>query len=146
MKGRLVSLGPCAVPVVCVKQFSKLQMSRATLKEVWQLIGPSVEMNITRLPMWEVIAAAYLEGMNHGAGIVQEKVDKEKQMAAENSKWFVPRSSLGKGFDHIYEVQERLVDGTWRLHFSTNDRQEAIARAVLLNHKGGEARIIDNTK
>lgn len=67
-------------------------------------------------------------------------------MSNEHSKWFVPRSSLGKGFDYLYEVQERLIDGSWRDRFVTNDRQEALSRANMIAAHGGTPRIIDNSK
>lgn len=68
-----VRIGPLPVPLVPHSDFSGFKSS--DLKEAWQLIGPSVSMNIDKAPIWEVIAAAYLEGLMHGVGAMTTVVD-----------------------------------------------------------------------
>ncbi len=71
MKGGAVILGSPNVPIVPYDNFSKLPVKQ--LAEVWPIIGPSVARNIENLPLWQVIAAAYCEGLNHGHAIGLEK-------------------------------------------------------------------------
>lgn len=71
MSARMVSIGPAAVPVVPISQFRR---SRAIdMQAVWQIVGPAAEKNLDRLPLWQVIAAAYVEGLHHGAELAQEQ-------------------------------------------------------------------------
>lgn len=65
-----VTLGP-DVPLVPYAHFSKLPGS--IVREAWQVVGPSVERNLTkRHALWTIFAACYLEGLAHGAGIARE--------------------------------------------------------------------------
>lgn len=73
---RYVNLGP-AVPLVPVGHFSKL--SRETIELAWQIVGPSVQMNLSavRSPaLWQVFAACYAEGLEHGMSAMREKLDR----------------------------------------------------------------------
>lgn len=65
-----VELGPCTVPIVPVSSFSRIPegIDRYAL---WRLIGPTVGRNIDK-PLWLQFCAVYLEGLNHGAGLVEE--------------------------------------------------------------------------
>ena len=73
MGDKNVRVGPASVPIVPVGHFRRFKSS--DLDEAWQIIGPSVALNINRGPIWKVITAAYLEGLLHGAGI-QKDIDK----------------------------------------------------------------------
>ncbi len=63
--------GPCTVDVIPNSQFSKFH--RHFLIDAWKMIGPSAEKNINKVPVWEVVASAYLEGLDHGYHAGKEK-------------------------------------------------------------------------
>lgn len=68
-----VDLGPMA-PLVPVRDFSRLRMKGQQWEDVWQIVGPSVARNLMEgCPLWRIIAAAYLEGLQHGAALAQEE-------------------------------------------------------------------------
>lgn len=79
-----IHFGP-PIPVVPVKDFSNIGLNKQLLEDVWAIVGPSVGYNMSRgVEMWKVITAAYLEGLNHGMGLEQERMKvgrKEKSMA-----------------------------------------------------------------
>lgn len=137
-----VGLSPKPVPVVPITSFTKRHVSSQVLEDAWLLCGPSVEKHIHRLPMWKVIALAYMEGALHGAQAT-ELMQKEQEIMAAS---FVPRSSLGREFNYIFEVQEREVNGVWKMALETNDRTQAVARAASIENGGGISRIVDNSK
>ena len=64
-KPRMVQIGPCVTNDATESQFSSLPPA---LHDVWTITGPSAERNLRTLPLWAVVAAAYMEGVNHGAG------------------------------------------------------------------------------
>lgn len=69
MRVNHMTFGP-PMPIISVKDFSRLCLTSEQWAEVWSIIGPSVERNMTRyvgLQLWRVIAAAYLEGLHHGS-------------------------------------------------------------------------------
>lgn len=70
---RFISFGP-SIPRVSVTTFTKIRMSREQWDAAWSIVGPSVERNMARdVPLWRIIAAAYLEGLNHGAGLAAKE-------------------------------------------------------------------------
>jgi hypothetical protein len=69
---KFISIGPGPVPVVPIGDFSKIYL-KGQLEELWTIIGPSVELNIARLPLWKVITMAYLEGAMHGSQMVEDE-------------------------------------------------------------------------
>jgi hypothetical protein len=72
MARAVVSIGPALAEMPPGKDFSKLPPG-VRLEDAWQVVGPSVEKNMGRAPLWRVIAMAYVEGLMHGAGIAQSK-------------------------------------------------------------------------
>ena len=70
-------LGPCAIPLVSIQDFSKIRMSRADMEHVWQIVGPSATWNLARQSLWMVICAAYLEGLSHGHGLEEERLKRQ---------------------------------------------------------------------
>lgn len=76
-KQHFLTLGP-AIPVVPVGDFSRLRLTRDQWAEVWTIVGPSAERNLARgrhgpMELWQVICAAYLEGLSHGSSIERER-------------------------------------------------------------------------
>lgn len=69
-RAHFASLGAPPIPMVPCRDFDKLPHDM--LKKAWWMIGPSADRNLSRCAIWEVIAAAYLEGMNHGYGIATQ--------------------------------------------------------------------------
>ena len=53
-------------PTVSVKDFSKMRLTREQWRDAWTIVGPSVERNFDKGPLWITITAAYLEGLSHG--------------------------------------------------------------------------------
>lgn len=67
-----VLIGPSTLPVVPMKDFSRITAEKPLL-DAWILVGPSVSHNIEKLPIWKVIAMAYLEGLEHGSSLERSK-------------------------------------------------------------------------
>jgi hypothetical protein len=76
---QLVTLGAASVPIVPVSHFSKLD--REVIEMAWQIVGPSVQMNLGNsrraAPLWAVFAACYAEGLHHGYELAKEKLYKD---------------------------------------------------------------------
>lgn len=68
MKTAMATIGPCVIDAVPIAHFSRVS---ASLKSAWKIVGPSAQRNLERSPVWAVIAAAYLEGLNHGSASVR---------------------------------------------------------------------------
>lgn len=66
-----VRFGP-AIPTVPVTRFSRMFLTSEQWEDAWSLCGPSVERNMTKLELWQVIASAYLEGLQHGSSLAKE--------------------------------------------------------------------------
>ena len=64
-RAHFASLGAPEIPLVPCRDFDRLPYDM--LKQAWWLIGPSADRNLSRCAIWEVIAAAYLEGLDHGS-------------------------------------------------------------------------------
>lgn len=74
----LIGLGP-RIPLVPVSDFTKQHLTREQWDNAWRLCGPSVERNMNGmrpLPLWKVIASAYLEGLHHGADAMLRQREK----------------------------------------------------------------------
>lgn len=65
MKYRMAGIGNRAIPNVPLKDFHKLNV-KIDFGDVWHICGPSAERNLASMPLWKVICAAYLEGLQHG--------------------------------------------------------------------------------
>ena len=59
------------MPLVPVGHFSRL--SSKDLETVWQVCGPAAVYNLQRDPLWKAIAAAYIEGLQHGSEIERQR-------------------------------------------------------------------------
>ena len=71
----LVGLGP-AVPAHPVTDFTAERLPKAMLEDAWRIVGPTVERNMNKhhpLQLWQIIAAAYLEGLEHGSEMERER-------------------------------------------------------------------------
>lgn len=67
-KPHYAHFGP-PIPVVPISDYSKARLSDDDMSSLWWLCGPSAAKNMQNLEMWQVIAMAYYEGLNHGSGI-----------------------------------------------------------------------------
>ncbi len=67
----MVSIGPCVVPVYPFKAFSRFPPD-IDFYDVWRVVGPTVQRNIGA-PLWMQFCAVYLEGLNHAAGLMEER-------------------------------------------------------------------------
>jgi len=65
-----IGFGPCVVPVVPYSSFTRMPAGIDTFA-MWRVIGPTVGRNIDR-PLWLQFVAVYMEGLNHGAGVMEE--------------------------------------------------------------------------
>ena len=78
-KMQIATFGP-AVPLVPVGDFSRLPAE--VIEPAWYLVGPSVLRNLNSArnvpPLWMIFAACYAEGVNHGAGLMREKMEAER--------------------------------------------------------------------
>ncbi len=54
------------VPTYSGRDFSQIPAG-IRMEDVWQIVGPNVDMHIRALPLWKVFCAVYLEGLAHGA-------------------------------------------------------------------------------
>lgn len=71
-KKHFIAFGP-DIPVVPITHFARHKFTEEQIADIWKIIGPSVERNLSAKPLWKVIAFAYIEGLSHGAAIQQEK-------------------------------------------------------------------------
>ena len=94
-KPHFAAFGP-PIPVVPIGDFSHSGLTERQWADAWWLCGPSAEQNMRgrRLELWQVIACAYLEGLQHGAGIERERHERSTRTAVdgnvENSEWADP--------------------------------------------------------
>ena len=73
---QFVGLGAPAVPLIPHSHFTKFD--KETIETAWHLVGPSVAKNLgyyRPAPLWTIFAACYAEGLLHGAGVMQEKME-----------------------------------------------------------------------
>ena len=71
---RFAHLGPRPIPVVPIQQFSKANRTQHQMLEgLWEIIGPSVELNLRQLPLWKVITMAYFEGSIHAVQMMEDE-------------------------------------------------------------------------
>ena len=72
---RFVNMGPRPVPVVPIQQFTRAggKTHNEMLESLWEIIGPSVELNLRQLPLWKVITMAYFEGCVHATQMMEEE-------------------------------------------------------------------------
>lgn len=72
---RFVNMGPRPVPVVPIGQFTKAggKTHNEMLESLWEIIGPSVELNLRKLPLWKVITMAYFEGSVHAVQMMEDE-------------------------------------------------------------------------
>lgn len=75
VRKRFANIGPKPIPVVPIQKFTRVRNKahHEGLEELWEIIGPSVELNMRQLPMWKVITMAYLEGCVHGSQMVEDE-------------------------------------------------------------------------
>ena len=72
-----MQIGP-PIPIVGVSDFSKFNLPPDSFEAVWSIVGSSAEKNMRRdfrercLELWQVSAAAYLEGLHHGSELQKE--------------------------------------------------------------------------
>lgn len=84
-----MQFGP-EIPVVPVGDFSRMSLTHQQWADAWSLCGPSAAKNMSggrrggALELWQVIASAYLEGLNHGAGVAAQDA---KAPAPEPLPW-----------------------------------------------------------
>ena len=64
MGERIARIGPTVIADVPASDFDSWPLP---LERIWQLCGPSAERNLASLPLWQVIAMAYVEGLQHGS-------------------------------------------------------------------------------
>lgn len=72
---RFVNVGPIPVPIVPIQKFTKVRNKthHEMLESLWEIIGPSVELNLRQLPLWKVITMAYFEGCAHGSQMMEDE-------------------------------------------------------------------------
>jgi hypothetical protein len=68
----IATIGPCTIDSVPIGNFTKVQITREELESLWRLCGPSAERNMSKNPLWMVIAMAYYEGLSHGVNGVAD--------------------------------------------------------------------------
>ena len=71
MGRRLVSIGS-AVESCARSDFSRMPAG-ISCEDLWQLIGPTIDMNLNRHPLWKVFCIAYFNGFEHGASAMAGK-------------------------------------------------------------------------
>lgn len=69
-----MQFGP-EIPLIPASHFTRSGLTRDQWADAWHLCGPSAARNMERLQLWQVIASAYLEGLQHGAELMKEKIN-----------------------------------------------------------------------
>lgn len=72
---RFAHLGPKPIPLVPIGNFTKAggKTHNEMLESLWGIIGPSVELNLHKLPLWKVITMAYFEGSVHAVQMMEDE-------------------------------------------------------------------------
>ena len=72
---RFAHLGPKPIPLVPIGNFTKAggKTHNEMLESLWEIIGPSVELNLRKLPLWKVITMAYFEGSVHAIQMMEDE-------------------------------------------------------------------------
>lgn len=72
---RFAHLGPKPIPLVPIGNFTKAggKTHNEMLESLWEIIGPSVELNLRKLPLWKVITMAYFEGSVHAVQMMEDE-------------------------------------------------------------------------
>lgn len=72
---RFAHLGPKPIPLVPIQKFNRVRNKahNEMLESLWEIIGPSVELNLRQLPLWKVITMAYFEGCMHATQMVEDE-------------------------------------------------------------------------
>lgn len=90
-KPHYVQFGP-PIELVSVSDFSRFALTKEQFEEAWAVVGPSAERNMRRdyrgrcLEMWQVITAAYLEGLHHGSEMMRENLADSSGVRALGNK------------------------------------------------------------
>lgn len=74
---QFLKFGPRKIEQVPISHFQKRGGKEfdEQLKQLWEIIGPSVQLNLDRLPLWKVICMAYFEGGVHAVQMMEEQRD-----------------------------------------------------------------------
>jgi hypothetical protein len=72
MKEHMAQFGPCVLPNYPYSTFSRFP-PEIDFKDVWRVVGPTVQRNINHAPLWVQFCTVYLEGLNHGAAAAAEQ-------------------------------------------------------------------------
>jgi hypothetical protein len=92
------AFGP-AIPIIPRRDFDK-GFTLDQLQELWRIVGPSVMLNMgDGLPMWQVITAAYGEGLMHGYGIRDKQVNSEPDPTTAYREVLIKRGKRRNGND-----------------------------------------------
>jgi hypothetical protein len=68
------SLGP-SFPVVPVTNFTKGKFPRGTMEAMWDIIGPTVQVNMDEsVHLWEIFTICYMQGLANGSDIAEDKL------------------------------------------------------------------------
>ena len=80
VRKRFANIGPKPIPTVPIQKFTRVRNKahHEGLEELWEIIGPSVELNLRQLPLWKVITMAYFEGCVHGSQMIEDERREEK--------------------------------------------------------------------
>ena len=72
---RFANVGQRPIPVVPIGNFTKAggKTHNEMLESLWEIIGPSVELNLRQLPLWKVITMAYFEGSVHAVQMMEDE-------------------------------------------------------------------------
>jgi hypothetical protein len=67
------SLGP-TFPVIPVRDFTEFKFKLEQLHGLWDIIGPTVGLNMTRrVELWQIFTMCYVQGLENGAAIERDK-------------------------------------------------------------------------
>lgn len=102
-KPYFVQFGP-AIPIVPITDFTKIGLTKEQMNDLWTLCGPTVERNMQRrLELWQVIAMAYLEGLNHGYGVAQRIGERDGKEGKQDVRAIQESSTLSRGSSSPWE-------------------------------------------
>lgn len=60
-------LGP-VIPIVSARDFDRKRLPKSAYEDAWSIVGPTIHRNHDR-PVWQLLAIAYLQGLQHGAAL-----------------------------------------------------------------------------
>lgn len=72
MKERFIPIGPVSIPFVPSSHIEQIDLPKEMVDQLWKIIGPTIEEQINKEPLWRLFVSCYVQGLQHGSSSVKE--------------------------------------------------------------------------